>query len=313
MLQLNNIQFSYADKVVIDSVTLAIPLGSQLAVIGESGSGKSTLLKLIYGMHDLDSGEIFYNDNRILGPKFNLIPGEAYIKYLAQDFGLMPFATSGENVGQFLSNSDKKKKNQRISELLEMVGMADYIDIKPQFLSGGQQQRIAIAKVLALEPEVLLLDEPFSQIDTFRANELKRNLFAYLREKKITCIMATHDSNDVLPFTDSVAVMRNGKIVASGATEEIYKNPEFYYVAALFDDVSSIPSRYFSDTVNEDNLLLYPHQMKVSDTGTVAIVIRSYFRGSHYLVEATCGSSKVFFNSESSLNAGAIVMLALKK
>ena len=164
-----------------------------MAIIGESGCGKSTLLKLIYGLYDCDKGVLSWKSEPILGPKFHLIPGMPYMKYLAQDFDLMPFISVAENVGKYLSNFFPEEKQARIAELLEIVEMTNYANTKAKFLSGGQMQRVALAKVLALEPEVLLLDEPFSHIDNFRKNSLRRKLFAYLKQKNITCIVATHD------------------------------------------------------------------------------------------------------------------------
>jgi ABC-type nitrate/sulfonate/bicarbonate transport system ATPase subunit len=130
------------------------------------------------------------------------------MKYLAQDFDLMPLTTAAENVGSFLSNVYKDEKDRRILELLQIVEMEDFANTKVQYLSGGQQQRVALAKVLALEPEVLLLDEPFSHIDNFRKNALRRNLFAYLKNKGITVIVATHDSTDALSFADETIVLK---------------------------------------------------------------------------------------------------------
>ena len=216
MLEIKNISFTYIDTPVIEEVSFTISKGQNTAIIGESGCGKSTLLKLIYGLYDLDSGAIIYNGNPILGPKHNLVPGEDYIKYLAQDFDLMPYTTVEENVGKFLSNMFPEQKKDRVQELLDMVEMTAFAKVKAKFLSGGQQQRVALARVLALEPEIILLDEPFSQIDSFRKNSMRRNLFRYLKDKGITCIIATHDSTDALSFSDETIVVQNGKVVAKG-------------------------------------------------------------------------------------------------
>ena len=314
MLEIKNIHFSYSETPVITDINITINKGQNVAVIGESGCGKSTLLKLIYGLHDLDSGSISYNEKPILGPKYNLIPGMDYIKYLAQDFDLMRYITVEENVGKFLSNSFLPIKKLRIQELLEMVEMTAYAKVCVKDLSGGQQQRVALAKVLALEPEILLLDEPFSHIDNFRKNALRRNLFAYLKRKGITCIIATHDSTDALSFSDETIVIHSGKIVAKGDSRTIYENPVNKYVASLFGEVNEILLSQLIDLENEADvlLLLYPHQLKVVDTAKMkAVVKQCYFKGSHYLIKAAFERRAIFFEHDSEIEFNEEVCLML--
>lgn len=313
MLEIKNISFTYIEKPVIENISFEIAKGQNIAVIGESGCGKSTLLKLLYGLYDLDKGEILYNQERILGPKFNLIPGEDYIKYLAQDFDLMPYITVEENVGKFLSNIYKDKKKARINELLEMVEMTEFAKVKAKHLSGGQQQRVALARVLALEPEILLLDEPFSQIDSFRKNSLRRNLFKYFKEKQITCIIATHDSTEALSFSDETLVLQNGKLIAKGSPRNLYDNPPSYYVASLFGEVNVLKQSHFMDIESKDEmLLLYPHQLKVVEDGKMkAVVKQCYFKGSHYLVKAAFERKAIFFEHDSELELNQKVTLSI--
>lgn len=313
MLEIKNISFTYIEKPVIENISFDIAKGQNIAVIGESGCGKSTLLKLLYGLYDLTEGEILYNEERILGPKYKLIPGEDYIKYLAQDFDLMPFITVEENVGKFLSNIYKDKKKIRINELLEMVEMTEFAKVKAKYLSGGQQQRVALARVLALEPQILLLDEPFSQIDSFRKNSLRRNLFKYFKEKQITCIIATHDSTDALSFSDETIVLQNGKLIAKGSSQELYENPPSFYVASLFGEVNQLKQSHFMDLEDTDEiLLLYPHQLKVVEEGKMkAIVKQCYFKGSHYLVKAAFERRAIFFDHDSELEFNQEVTLSI--
>jgi ABC-type Fe3+/spermidine/putrescine transport system ATPase subunit len=314
MLELKNISFTYIDHAVIEDVSFTISKGQNIAVIGESGCGKSTLLKLIYGLYDLDKGAISYNGNPILGPKYNLIPGEDYIKYLAQDFDLMPYITVEENVGKFLSNVYKDKKKARIAELLEMVEMTAFAKVNAKFLSGGQQQRVALARVLALEPQILLLDEPFSQIDSFRKNALRRNLFDYLKEKQITCIIATHDSTDALSFSDETIVMQNGRVVAKDRSKVLYASPPNLYIASLFGEVNRLTSTQLGITISSDKpILIYPHQLKVTTNGVLnAIVKHSYFKGNHYLIAAVFEKRLLFFEHHSDLDSGMEVSLSLQ-
>ena len=315
MLQIKNISFTYIENPVIRNISFEIAKGQNVAVIGESGCGKSTLLKLIYGLYDLDNGEILYNDEPIFGPKYNLIPGEDYIKYLAQDFDLMPYTTVEENVGKFLSNICKDKKKARVQELLEMVEMTEFAKVKAKYLSGGQQQRVALARVLALEPEILLLDEPFSQIDSFRKNSLRRNLFNYFKKKEITCIIATHDSTEALSFSDETIVLQNGELMAKGSSRELYDNPPSLYVASLFGEVNELKQSNFTDSEDTDEtLLLYPHQLKVVEEGKMkAIVKQCYFKGSHYLVKAAFERRAIFFEHDSELELNQEVTLSIAR
>lgn len=307
MLSVNNISFSYLDNKTLNDISFSLEKGKILSIIGESGCGKSTLLKLIYGLYDLDEGSVFWNEKEILGPKFNLIPGMEYMKYLAQDFDLMPFITVAENVGKYLSNIYKDKKNQRIAELLEIVEMTEYANVKAKFLSGGQMQRVALARVLALEPEVLLLDEPFSHIDNFRKNSLRRKLFGYLKEKQITTILATHDSTDVLSFADEVVIMKEGQIIEFGKPNDIYNKPKNFYIASLFGDVNEIQ-------IDRKKKLLFPHQLEVVENSELSVVVKNnYYKGNYYLVESEFDNQTVFFESQKEISKGSVVFLKEKR
>ena len=313
MLQVQNISFSYDDKKVIKQMNFTIQKGQNIAVIGESGCGKSTLLKLIYGLYDLDEGKIFWDETEVLGTKFNLVPGMSFMKYLSQDFDLMPYISVSENVGKYLSNVNLDKKQQRIQELLEIVEMTEFANVKAKYLSGGQQQRVALARVLALEPEVLLLDEPFSQIDNFRKNALRRNLFAYLKSRGITCIVATHDSTDSLSFAEETIVLQDGEVIAKANSLALYKNPPNKYIASLFGEVNELKLSQFSEIEGEDEtLLLYPHQLKITDNGALRVVVKqSYFKGSHYLIKAVANRNVIFFDHISELEINVEVSLGL--
>lgn len=310
MLTVQNISFSYIDQPIIKDVSFAVEKGKNIAVMGESGCGKSTLLKLIYGLYDLDNGNIFWNNTEVLGPKYHLVPGMEFMKYLAQDFDLMPYISVAENVGKFLSNFYPEQKKTRIAELLETVEMTAFTDVKAKFLSGGQMQRVALARVLAHEPELILLDEPFSHIDSFRKNSLRRKLFAYLKEKEITCITATHDNMDVLPFSDSILVMQNGKIVETGTPHELYKNPKNKYTASLFGDVNEIPSRFLGVEDSEEIKMVYPDKLKIVEKSPLKVIVqKSYFQGRFFLIESTHEQNTIYFQHETSLNPGSEVYL----
>jgi ABC-type sulfate/molybdate transport systems ATPase subunit len=229
------------------------------------------------------------------------------MKYLAQDFDLMPFITVGENVGKFLSNFYPKEKQDRIDELLNLVEMSEFKHVKAKFLSGGQMQRVALARVLAQEPEVLLLDEPFSHIDNFRKNKLRRKIFRYLKEKQITTLVASHDINDVLSFSDVVIVLKDTTILEKATPLELYNHPKYPYTAALFGEVNEIE-------INGKMQLIYPNQLQIVEKSEIHVeVISSYFKGKYYLIEAKFDNQLVFFESEFKIDKHSIINLKIKE
>src|SRR5690606_16917331 len=263
MLSVNHLTFSYHKQPVLTDVQFTIKEGEHLAVIGESGSGKSTLLKLIYGEYDLNEGQIFWKNHQILGPKFNLVVGYPFMKYVAQEFDLMPFITVEENIGKHLSNFFPEEKRQRTNQLLDIVELSTFVKTKVNNLSGGQRQRVALARALAKQPEIILLDEPFSHIDNFKKQTLRRNVFNYLKEKNITCIVATHDKEDVLGFADQMIVLHDSKIIANNTPLQLYKHPETPLIASFFGEFNRL----------ENGQLVYAHQLKVVETSNFEVVV----------------------------------------
>jgi iron(III) transport system ATP-binding protein len=302
MLQIKNISFGYKNALVLENISFNVKKGEHLSVIGESGSGKSTLLKLIYGTYDLNEGQIFWNDTKILGPKYNLIIGPEFIKYVAQEFDLMPFTTVAENVGEFLSNFYPEEKQARIAELLKVVELETFLNTKVKELSGGQKQRVALARAIAKEPEILLLDEPFSHIDNFKKQSLRRSFFKYLKEKNITTIVATHDKNDVLGFSDYMLVLHDNKIIAQDTPQNLYKTPKLPLIASFFDE--------FNDF--ELQGIKYAHQLKiVGQSGLEGRVKASYFIGNSWLIEVEYNSKAVFIKHHSQLKVNTSVFFKI--
>ncbi len=307
MLLLKDIQFSYAQNKTLCNINLKLEQGTHVALIGESGCGKSTLLNLIYGLLQEEDGIISYNNEVLEGADSHLVPGHPMMKYVPQEFDLMPFTTVFENVGEHLSIQIDDRRT-RILELLEVVDMSDCKDRKVKTLSGGQKQRVAIAKALAQQPHVLLLDEPFSNIDNFRKNDLRRSLFSYLKKENITCLVATHDKDDVLPFTQETIIMRDGQILDHRKTIDCYGQPLNKYTASLFNEVNVIPLEWFGNT---KEILCYPEQLQISKKGVKAIVSNSYFKGKDYLIEARYQNQSLFFNAVKAFEVGEKVVLGL--
>lgn len=303
MLQVKNLSFRYKKHNILESINFKVKAGEHFSIIGESGSGKSTLLKLLYGTYDLNEGEIFWKDNQILGPEYNLIIGPEYMKYVSQEFDLMPFITVAENIGAFLSNFYPEEKQKRTNELLEVVELSKYANIKVKELSGGQKQRVALAKAIAKQPEIILLDEPFSHIDNFKKQSLRRSLFKYLKEKNITCIVATHDKDDVLSYSDNMIVLHDAKIKSSGTPQELYNNPQEKLTAAFFGEFNVI-----------DDEIVYAHQLKIVKKSSLkATVKKSYYKGNFYLIEVDLNGETVFFEHDEPKENKTKVFLERKK
>lgn len=313
MLIITDVLFSISERFNVGPIQLQIEKGTHAAIIGESGCGKTTLLQMIYGLYDLDQGSITFDNKKVTGPEENLIPGMPYIKYLSQDFDLMPYTSVTENIHKYLSRLEPETSQARTEELLEVVEMTPFASAHVKTLSGGQKQRVALAQTLAKEPELLLLDEPFSHIDNFRKNKLRRRLFAYLKKQNITCLVATHDSTDVLSYMDKTVAMRDGIIIAHEQTQKLYDNPPSYYVGSLFGDLNKLPKQwFFPDAQKDEQLLRYPHQLTISPEGIKVEITKSYFMGTHYLIEALCDGQSILFNSESNLVKGDTTYINLK-
>lgn len=299
MLSLKNVSFSYRKKPVLNSITFSVKPGDCLAIVGQSGSGKSTLLKLIFGKLDVPVGAISWKKEHILGPKNKLVVGHDFMKYVSQEFELMPYTTVAENIETYLSNFFPLEKKRRTKELLKVVELESFANTKVQFLSGGQKQRVALARAIAKQPEVILLDEPFSHIDSFKKQSLRKSYFKYLKTNNIACVMATHDKEDVLPFADHMIVLNNGEVLAKGAPSELYKEPQLPFVAAFFDVFCVI-----------NNKIYYAQQLFVVDKSPVKVVVRqSFYKGSFYLIEAQFNESTVYFNHDVELAKNIAVYL----
>ncbi|MFC2126951.1 ABC transporter ATP-binding protein [Bacteroidota bacterium] len=314
MLLVKNISFSYSSKEVVKDFSFFADKGEYVAIIGESGCGKSTLLEIIYGLLHIDIGTVSWQGTTLLGPNHYLIPGEPFMKYLPQDFDLMPYTTVEENVGKFLPNRFPKEKIARTKELLEVVDMTAFAKEKVKNLSGGQKQRVALAKVLAKEPELLLLDEPFSHIDNFRKNNLRRKLFSYLKSKNIGCLVATHDSTDALSFADKILVMRNGELIAEGNPNDLYQKPKSKYVASFFGDANEVDLVNLFPARKKGTIVLYPEEIKIVESSSIkAVVNKCYLNEGYYLVQANLNNEEIFIKHNSYIEINTEICIAVSE
>ena len=313
MLDIQIHSFSYTatqDNPVLSDVSLSLVEGEHLAVLGESGCGKSTLLHLVYGLLSLENGAIKYKGKRLLGPKHNLIPGEPFIKLVSQELDIMPFISVSENIASHLDRNNPIKDKERVEELLTVVQLQPYKNTKVKNLSGGQKQRVAIAKALAQKPEVLLLDEPFSSIDTFLKNKLQRSVFNYTRSQNITCIIATHDSEEAMSFTDRMLILKEGRVARLDSPGAIYNSLEDKYQGGFFGDVSVIDIALLPYGENikaakaaSKNHIVLPHQLRISEEKSKLEVeiVNSFFKGDFYLIQAKHANDTIYFNHSCAL------------
>ena len=311
MLEVKDVSFAYNRLPVLEEIDFQVERGEHLAVMGESGCGKSTLLKLIYGSLQVGMGMIRWNDADIKGPLHALIPGKQGIKYMSQEFDLMPFTSVAENISHYLSSFYPKKTEQRTRELLHIIDMVEHAATKVKDLSIGQQQRVALARALAQKPEVLLLDEPFSHIDNFRKNYLRRNLYDFLKTEGITCLTATHDSHDVLPFADTALILKNKQIMVHAPIQELYDNPREIYIASLFGEANSLSIDVIKTYANtKRKIIVYAHEFSLAQkSGIPVVVIKNYPMGSHYLNKGEADGQYIMFESKEKLDLGTEVFL----
>lgn len=314
MLKVHHLTYYHRDHIGISDISFELTKGDHLALIGESGCGKSTLIKSLYGLFDLDKGSIYWEDDQVLGPAFNLVPGFQKFKHLSQEFDLMPFTTSEENIQKFLSRENPDQNKKRSDELIDLFDLEEVKHQKVKTLSGGQKQRVAIAQALAKPPELILLDEPFSHIDQFLKHRLRRRLFQFLKKEKITCIFATHDADDVLPFSDFTMILKKGKVLDFRPTQKVYNQPKTEYCASLFGDVNALNTNEFSMKFEEDDVLIYPHEIMIRENSEYNGIIKSsYFKGLHYLLEIDYNSKSIFAISEELFKVGDKVTFELDR
>lgn len=316
-VQINTFHYeAFPEKEILNDISFQVKQGTHLALLGESGCGKSTVLHLIYGTLELSKGQILYNNEQLWGPSRNLIPGHSFMKLVEQEYNIMPFISVAENIAAHLDRKDKTEDETRVNRLLEVVGLTAHKNTKAKHLSGGQKQRVALAKALAKKPKVILLDEPFSSIDTFQKTTLRRTLFQFLKEEGITCITATHESEEALSFADEIIILKKGKIHTKGTPTAIYNTITSDYQGRFFDDVTTLGGALLGLQPGSKKHYLLPHQLKISESKTPlkVVVKNNFFKGAYYRVLALSGKNQeVYFNHHSKLSKDVPVFLKYKK
>ena len=289
-----------AGPLVVDDVSLAVPAGRIVCLLGPSGCGKTTTLRLAAGLETLQAGRILIGGKVVAEPGLSLPPERRGVGLVFQDFALFPHLTVGQNVAFGLSGASADKRRIALG-YLERVGLADFVDAYPHTLSGGEQQRVALARALAPRPLAMLLDEPFSGLDTRLREAIRQDTLAVLHDDAAATLMVTHDPEEAMYMADAIAVMRAGKIVQVGSPAEVYHRPADRFVAEFLSEINALAAEVGADrrvataygTVGPVDLapgtpvdvLFRPEAVELNGAGAPAEVVAVRMLGAMGLVE----------------------------
>jgi iron(III) transport system ATP-binding protein len=253
VLELDGLEKSYGSETVVEGLSLSVSEGEILTLLGPSGCGKTTTLRVIAGLERPDGGVVRLNGRSVSDPGSAFVPPEERgVGVVFQEFALFPHLTARENVAFGLKDRPDDEVDARVDELLELVDLVGQGDSYPDQLSGGQQQRVALARSLAPEPEILLLDEPFSNLDVDLRVEMREEVREIIKETGVTAVSVTHDQEEALSISDRVAVMNDGRIEQVGDPEGVFQHPESRFVAAFLGYASFVPGYVSGDSVETD-------------------------------------------------------------
>jgi iron(III) transport system ATP-binding protein len=249
ILELSNVTKAFSEETAVDGISLDVERGELLTLLGPSGCGKTTTLRLLAGLETPTGGEIRLNDERVATADGATDPENRDVGIVFQDFALFPHLSVRENIAFGIEDMDDVDTEARVDELLELVDLPGHGEKSPDQLSGGQKQRVAVARSLAPEPEVLLLDEPFSNLDVRLRVEMREEVRSILKEAGVTAISVTHDQEEALSISDRVAVMNNGGIEQLGRPERVFEQPKSRFVASFLGRASFLTAYVHDETV----------------------------------------------------------------
>jgi len=277
-LAVTDLHKAFGKHPVLMGLNLDVSAGSFTAILGPSGSGKTTLLRLLAGFERPDAGTITIGERVVDGPGSHVPPERRKIGYVPQEGALFPHLTVDKNVGFGLP--PRQRRSSRTAELLDAVGLTGMGSRYPHELSGGQQQRVSLARALAIRPEVVLLDEPFSSLDAHMRASVRADVHAICRAAGTTAILVTHDQDEALSMADRIAVLRDGRIIQYSAPQNLYSRPadpalaRFVGDANLLDGQLCDPAAPGMVKTALGLLPLEPDSMAVADSGLVTVLIR---------------------------------------
>lgn len=290
LLRVSGISKREKEKFTVKDIYFTQQPFQKIAIAGETGSGKTTLLKMIAGLIQPDAGEIQFENKRVVGPYEKLIPGHPGIAYLSQHFELR----NNYRVEEELEAVNKLPEKEA-DDLYSVCRIEHLLKRKTDQLSGGERQRIVLARLLSTSPRLLLLDEPFSNLDAVHKNIIKLVIHDIGEKLKITCIMVSHDALDVLSWADTILVMKEGQLIQQGTPEQVYRQPLNKYSAGLFGeynlinpDNASVLASMPGISMNGKKLLIRPEHFIITTTESDSlhgIVQNVLFWGSYYTLD----------------------------
>jgi iron(III) transport system ATP-binding protein len=304
LLDVTGLAKSFNGNTVLADIDLRLQPGSTTAVVGSSGCGKTTLLRLIAGFETPDAGTVTIAGRQVASPESAVAPHRRGVGYVAQDGALFPHLTVGQNIAYGIRGADRAQVRARVHELLETVSLdPSYASRHPHQLSGGQQQRVALARALARQPVLMLLDEPFSALDTGLRASTRKAVAGLLTDAGVTTLLVTHDQEEALSIADQIAVMRDGRFTQVGSPQQVYHQPNDHFTAAFLGDCITVPCTVTAGVADSAlgrvpvkgpdgpaTLVLRPEQLVatvISDTGRldgVGTVIATEFLGHDMLL-----------------------------
>jgi ABC-type Fe3+/spermidine/putrescine transport system ATPase subunit len=302
MLRSEKLSYSYAESFSLNNLSLEIASGEIVGIIGHSGSGKSTLLHLLAGLKEPQGGKILLNGEPLLTPAKKLVPGHEKIKLVTQQNSLFPNISIFENIAYELRYYEKDYQQERVNTLAKTLNLTHLVNKLPRELSGGEVQRVMIAKALADEPWVLLLDEPMANLDRIHKKQVMLSLNEVVKQENIACVMVTHDIYDAFGMASRLVIMNKGEVVQKGTSEEIYFKPENLYVAELTGEVNEFNGQYFRA---EDVII----DTKGKLTGTVTACI---FQGAYFEIILETESGNIVGRSSEILTIGENYRFTIK-
>ena len=289
-LQVDSLKKKYGSKLVLDNISFNQKEGEIISLIGASGIGKSTLLKCLAGLCDTNSGRIILDRNEI----HDIDANKRKISYVFQESPLFPHM----NVLQNILFNMKEHDQNRLNFLLEKTELENLINRFPYELSGGENQRAAVVRSLIRNPDLLLLDEPFSNLDTVSKKYVKEIVFEIIKESNITTIIVNHDIEESLEISDRIMIINSGKIDAIDTPENIYKNPKNIETAKLFGDVTSLK-------LDNKRLHIRPENIKIVEKSPYNIEVKdSFYLGEKYRISAKLGGEIFNLYHNTNLNQG---------